>query len=145
MNVITKYQSEDGAEFTSADACSAYEALVSNVREIMERLPERPDLPGCEFQNGGGYVQHNTENVLSVRKALLELAAPYCTYVDWVAKAIDDTSIHPSWPSRIIGEACPSPLSHAWYRFMCMDSEWREWGQPYYANNPDRATQKRLN
>lgn len=41
-------------------------------------------------------------------------------------------------PFSVAGRVLDSgPLSRAWWRFMCIDEQWREWEQPYFARNPN--------
>jgi hypothetical protein len=143
MRQITKYAAADGAEFTSADACIAYEALAAEVAEIMATLRARPDDDAdCNFSNGHGYLQHDPEMFYRARLSLLKLAQRYTTF-RWIQESIDDPTVHPSWAGRIISEACPRPLYAAWARLSCVDDQFREWGQPFYANNPDKAPESR--
>jgi hypothetical protein len=52
--------------------------------------------------------------------------------------------MHPSWAGRLIGEMSQKCVWQAWRRFECMTGDWREYGQPYYANNPGAAKDVRL-
>ena len=134
MTPFIKYLADDGSEHRTADAAIAHERLCANVAEIMALLPALPDDPRCKFANGNGYIQHDAQNVQRVRNALLGLANQLKPH-DWLQKSMADPAIHASWAGRLLDEEYPRPLSRAWYRFHCIDSEWREWGQPYYANN----------
>ena len=61
----------------------------------------------------------------------------------WIQQSIDDDTIHPSYVGRIVdGNA---PFSKAWYRFMCIDKDYREWGQGYFALHPNEGKQVKLN
>jgi hypothetical protein len=143
MKQITKYAAADGAEFTSADACIAYEALVAEIAEIMRTLPARPRDDGCRFSNGHGCIQHDPAQLAVVRVALLRIGLRYVgdhpNSPKWLQQSIDDPTVHPGWAGRLMDDAAPRPLSAAWYRFMCIDGQGREWGQPYYADHPDQA------
>jgi hypothetical protein len=50
-----------------------------------------------------------------------------------------------SYAGRVINDTAPNFVYKAWYRFMCLDDQLREWGQPYYASHPEDAEYKRLN
>lgn len=58
------------------------------------------------------------------------------------ARAEGFGGVHPSWFSRLLD--CETGLKEwhrAWHRIACIN--WRthrEYGQPYYANNPDKTT-----
>lgn len=141
MHTVTKYVAYDGTEFNVKTACIAHEHLCANVDAIMSALPERPDDEDCRFSNGHGYLQHNLVTLNATRIALLKLAQPYAPDPPWIQQTIDGL-VHPSWAGRLINDACPRPIYKAWRRFMCIDAQNREWGQPYYANNPDNAPSK---
>lgn len=145
MQTITKYQAFDGREFFDADECQKYENFAERVTLLMKPLGDKPDLPGCEFENGGGYLQHDGDTFLKVRNALLELAKEQIKH-RWIQETIDKgMEVHSSYAGRLISECGNRPLHSAWHRIECTDSKFREWGQPYYANNPSEAEQACLN
>ena len=137
MQAIQKYRADDGAEFKDDISCIAYEALCAEVAEIMATLPKRPSDDGCQFSNGHGYLQHNADKFLAARAALLRVGARLYPH-KWFDQALADPTVHPSWCGRLIDETS-RPLVAAWHRVMCIDAKFREWGQPYYANNPEAA------
>lgn len=130
MKLVTKYVyvADDGREFSTESACADYESLCHDVSLIMTLLPEKPDLE-CNQ-----YIQHNEPVFMLVRLRLLNLAKRY-TDLRWVQESIDDPKIHSSWAGRAIDECGIPPLNSAWGRIMCTDKLFREWNQPYYANN----------
>jgi len=140
MKQITKWQADDGTEFTDEIVCLDYELLCGKVTKIMSAFPVPPE--GCVFANGGGYLQLSEEVVTTVRNQILDLIA---TKIDhhWVEES-RDPRIHTSWVARLVGDYNIRPLSAAWERLSCIDNQWREWGQPYYANNPDEGCQIEL-
>lgn len=137
MQAIQKYRADDGAEFAAEVDCIAHEALCAEVTEIMATLPKRPSDEGCRFSNGHGYLQHTPEKFWPARDALLRVAKRLIPH-KWIDQALVDKTVHASWAGRLIDETS-RPLARAWYRLMCIDKDLREWGQPYYANNPDRV------
>lgn len=144
MKAVTKYRADDGAEFADAAACATYESLVAEIAEVMRALPPPPKDDGCRFSNGYGYIQHDRATFLAARLALLRIAQRVCPF-RWIDESIADSTVHPSWAARIIGESS-RPLARAWRRIECTDSQMREWGQPYYATHPDKAPElARLN
>ncbi len=143
MEIITKYRAIDGVEFNDKDKCLEYEALISQVKLIMSQLQEKPTDDGCSFSNGGGYLQHSKTLVRKVKVQILELCKDYIDH-KWIQQAIDDETVHPSWVGRLVSDYGIRPLNEAWGRFSCMDKKCREWGQPYYANNPEEAKQIEL-
>lgn len=141
MEAITKFKAKDGIEFVSEQECVEYELLIDEVNSIMSSLPNRPD--GSDFANGSGYVQHDKTILQRVRLRLLFVCQRYIDH-KWIQQTINNENVHPSYVGRLIDEYGINPLSKAWYRFLCMDSNSREWGQPYFATNPDSAKQVRL-
>lgn len=143
MDIITKYKSFDGVEFLTALDCEEHEFNLKQANLIMSELPDRTD--SRNFSNGMGYIQHDSESILKVRNKFLEFCKRY-TDMEWIQETIDSGfDVDPSWAGRIIDESAPRSISKLWYRFSCIDKQCREWGQIYYANNPDKAELKRLN
>jgi hypothetical protein len=137
MKTIKKFQADDGTEFTKESDCIAHEALCAEIDEIMRKLPNRPDDSGCKFSNGYGFLQHDPKTFWAVRDELLRIGNRLIPH-KWFDQALEDRTAHPSWVGRLIGESS-RPLDRAWSRIMCVDSNLREWGQPFYANNPDKV------
>ncbi len=137
MKTITKFVANDNSEHMTEVACIERDYLIAQVNEIMGTLPARPDDKGCDFSNGDGYWQHEPATVLAVRDALLTLARRNFAH-KWLDQSLADPTVDWSWAARIIGEG-PRPIADAWNRIGCIDKQFREWGQPYYAMNPDRA------
>jgi hypothetical protein len=137
MKAIVKYKAIDGREFITMKDCTDYELLIDRVETIMSRLPKLPKNDECDFANGHGYIQHDKEILLSVWNNLLE---EFKSKIDhkWLDESKDMKS-HPSWVSRLVGDYGIAPYERAWYRMHCVDKECREFGQPFYATNPDKA------
>ena len=140
MKAVTRYQANDGAVFVEKADCKAHESLTEDVAKIMSRLFPLPDDKGCKFANGGGYIQHDAETFKSVREGLLRLAQRECPH-KWIDQSLADDTIDPSWAGRIIGDSSV-PLDRAWRRIVCTDKQFREWGQPFFALNPDKGAQE---
>lgn len=139
MKQIIKWEAEDGTEFLTQEEAAQHEAIAEKVKVIVAPLGKLPD--GVEFANGQlGYIQHDLDTMLSVRSKLLMLAAATCSSgLSWITDALEDASIHPTYPGRIIGEYSPRPIQKAWDRFYCIDRLGREWGQPFFRENPSAA------
>lgn len=144
MKTITKYVAYTGAEFTSETECLAHEAKSKAADAIVAQLVPRPKGSSCDFENGSGFIQQESKTFFKVRRELLELAKTE-TNMEWIQQSIDDPTVHPSWAGRIISESDNTQLARAWYRICCIDKDFREWGQPYYADHPEEATSKKLN
>lgn len=146
MKTVTKYQADDGTEFSSEAKALAHEALCTEIAGIVSALPELPKDDGSRFVSGHGYIQHDPAVFWTVRENLLKIAKRF-TDLQWIDQAIEDrVGVHPSWPTRAINECCPEPLSEAWYRIYCTDAvTLREYGQPFYASNPEKVEGGRVN
>lgn len=133
MKEITKYVADDGTEFSTWQDCSAHESLCIEIANIMSVL----DWAKLESEE---YIQHDENIFLGVRRQLLYVAKRFTT-MPWIQESIDDPTVHPSWAGRIIDDL-NKPLNHAWFRIMCVDSQHREWQQPYYASNTPENPKK---
>ncbi len=143
METITKYKADDGREFLDAGECRTHEENCSLAENIMSEMCPRPG--GTDFANGSGYIQHEPSKVLEVRAKFLEFCKRYTTH-KWIQESIDKGfEAHASWAARIIGEAAPDTIYKHWHRFSCIDSSGREWGQPFYADHPEKAESNQLN
>ena len=139
MQQITKWKADDGCEFAGMVECLAYESLCAQVDAIMTAFPCRPKNDGCRFSNGGGFIQLSEDVVKDVRCKLLDIIATKINH-RWIEEA-RDMRVHPPYVARLVGELNLKPLYQAWGRVGCIDKQWREWGQPYYATNPDQGEQ----
>ena len=145
METITKYKAYDGTEFTDPAKCQEYEQACHKIEAVTGRLPGKPNLPWCKFENGSGYLQHDEETFISVRNELCEIANGMLANT-WFKQTIEKgMDVDASWAGRIISEIPNKALNNAWHRVMCTDSQFREWGQPYFASHPSKAEQVRLN
>jgi len=148
MGKITKYKAIDGKEFNSESDCQDYEILIDQVNQIMSQIEDCKKYDeGLGFSNGEGYVQHKPETFLKVKREILELVK---TKIDhhWIQQTIDaigTDDVHPSWVGRILGDYNFDPIYKAWYRISCTDNKYREWGQGYFAANPEKGKQIELN
>ena len=143
MKTITKYKAFDGSEFNDKEKCITHEANCRHGLSIISKLPAKPD--SCEFSNGGGYIQHDFNEVLNVRNEFLEFCKRFTNH-KWIQESIDGGfGVDSSRAGRVIGECTPNSIYKIWYRISCIGKDGREWGQPYYVANPDRAKDIRLN
>jgi hypothetical protein len=148
VKAITVYEAADGARFDKETECIAYEDLCLEVGSIMEKLKPRPDDAGCNFSNGTGFRQHSKESFLDAQRSLVKIArrffndkysTPHFDHAEAAVFPVGHTMV-----SRFINEGCPRPVDRAWHRLGCFDKQFREWGQPYYAMNPDKGEQVSL-
>ena len=144
MEKVTKFKAVDGTEFSKENDCVKYELLIKRVERIMSVLPQTPKNDNCSFANGGGYIQHDKTIIRHTKVQLLELMKEYIDH-KWIQDTIDNENVHSSYVGRLVSDYNIKPLNDAWYRFMCIDEDNREWGQPYFANYPVKGVQKQLN
>lgn len=140
MKEITLYQARDGHRFDKRSDCANHEWLLDKIDALSVLLPAIPE--GCDFLNGKGYLQHNPEKLEKYRLGLLDLIEKKIDH-SWV-KQTRDKKAHPSYLARLLDESA-SPLGNAWNRLLTIDKQGREWGQPYYAENPTQGQQFCLN
>lgn len=151
---VIQYIANDGAVFQDAERCHEYEQLLDRVAPIEKMLETTVDISSCAFANGSGFVQHDPETFEQAKRMLLEIALERFTKsetgpYEWIKTTMErkwsDNSVHPSWAARAIDEVCQQPIKRLYSRLYCTDSTYREWGQPYFADHPEEATQERLN
>ncbi len=111
--------------------CDEIKAITCVIRKIDK------NRTGCEWDNGKlGYIQHDPKVIRKVKSLLLAIAKRYVGDHDW----LDNVDADPSWAARIIDESsCPKVVSDAWYKFYTIDNQGREWGQPFFRINPEKA------
>lgn len=131
MEEIRKYKAVDGSVFNTKEECLKYEILIERVFAIMRPLGARPD--DTNFTNGGGYIQHDSRVVSIAKEQLIQLG-------------IEALGIRGDITFYLLGRYCDDSgsrcLYSAWNRLNCCDKNNREWGQGYYAINPEKGTQK---
>ena len=135
MKTITKYQANDGSEWTTEEAAMKRDALIVEVDQAIRPFGPRIVDEGCKFANGHGYVQHSRQSYAETRAALTTILL---REFGPMPSGESPDALHVSWLARFAGE-CAEPLHNAFYRLYCTDEEFREWGQPYYALNPGRG------
>jgi hypothetical protein len=132
-----KYVAEDGTEFDTEFMALEHEALLSKIKSIECLLGGKQNQKVVDNE---GYYQHTKSNVERAWEMVIELSRPYFEGFDNVfnAKAKD---IHPMGiGGRIIDDRGNRALNKLWWRFGCIDSEFKEWNQPYYALNKGTGT-----
>lgn len=146
MKSITTYQTEDGHRYDSEARARKHEELTEAVRRVFQ--PLEVQKPGdFSFTSGSGYYQHAPSTVRMVKRSLIELTRPHLR--EWMDRqeieyGYNLMDVHPSWFSRMLDGGCP-PLEKGWGRLWCFTDDGREYGQPYYANNPGACKNVCLN
>ena len=141
MKAITKYEADDGKIFDSAEAAIKHDAKRISVKKIMRLINPIPDT--IDFVTGDGYVQQDALAVQEFKRQILLMGAVHHNKMaEWAKNPIE---VHPqSIVGRILSD-CDHELYKAWHRVMCIDDSYREWGQPYFAINPDQGKQVEVN
>lgn len=136
MRIVTHYQANDGTLWDVAEQAEKRDALVARIERAKALLTPRPS--DVRFENGHGYVQQDPARVRLCKIDLLTIASELSSY-DVFRSNPDLVNPRGSIAGRIIDDMDHPVLYNAWYRLMCMDDEYREWGQPYYATHPEQA------
>lgn len=139
MKEVTKYQADDGRVFDTEHEAIVQDAKAVSLKKISKLLKPIPENDGCKFSNGAGYVQQDALRVQEYKRGIMLLGA--CHHPKMAEWAKNPIEVHPqSIVGRILSD-CDQLLYRAWHRVMCMDGQFREWGQPYYAMNPEKGEQ----
>lgn len=134
MKAIIKYQALDKTTFNTEEECVRYENLLNKVNKIMSKIGDKVKDKSCEFGNGGGYIQHNKEIVKKAQTDITNLAIKELK--------LDKDYKFGSFIGRYIDDSGVNCIKEAYCRLQCIDNKGREWGQPYFAINPDKGVQK---
>ena len=136
MREIKMYQSDDGEIFKTVKECGEHEFKIHAIRVIMGELNDRPGSD--DFDNGKTFIQQSSD---VVKKAITRIAQLS------IVELNDDFYLNPTKAlnTRIGRAICESDkyLAKAWYRFQCMDDDYKEWGQPIFAERNNKI-QKEL-
>ena len=139
MKTKVYWIADDGGECETEQKARKRNALLRDIQSAMSPLGTKVKDRHCSFANGGGYRQHRLIDVLKAKTSFIDIAKREVPHKIWNNKAED---IHPmSFAGRLLDDCSPT-LYEAWHRFMCIDDTGKEWGQPYYALNPEKGTQK---
>jgi len=127
MKQITKYEAIDNTVFDTKKDCKKYEILIYNVNLAMDVLDIVVEDQKSSFLNGEGFIQHDIEDVNSVRNNLIVLTP----------LALKREPIGLDFLLRTLEGYKPfKPLYLALARVDRIDKSGREFGQKYYTNNP---------
>lgn len=115
------YEATDGSRWDNERLAIARDMLHKMAVEAERPLGKRPNL------NSEEYFQHSAENYDEARRDYETLATAHCG------------SLNP----RVVTDS-DDPVSKLCHRFLAIDSQGREWQQPYFvANTPKNP--KRVN
>ena len=115
------------------------ETLEKRIANVMSQIPDKPNT--TNFENGEGYIQHNKKVLKKVKLELLEICKDYVGHF-WIEETIVN-NLDTSYVARLLSDSKYTSLYQAWYRLCCVDfSNYREYGQPFFAVHPEKAKQK---
>lgn len=131
MKTVTVYEAFDGTRFDAAVFCQRYEDRLAYFNKLMAKLTPRPD-----DMEHGTFIRQNIDTVWWLRAMVIDesclseaLKAKVTPLIE--SRALPQLSI----AGRYLDDVDPLAYS-AWSRLTCIDSEGREWEQPYFAVNP---------
>ena len=115
------------------------ETLDKRVANVMSQIPDKPE--STFFTNGEGYIQHNKKALEKVKLELLEICKDFIEH-SWIEETILN-NLDISYVARLLSDSMYyTSLDRAWYRLCCVDfSNYREYGQQFYALHPELAKQ----
>lgn len=127
------YTAHDGARFDTKSEAIAHEHLIADVQEAMKPLGEVPQA----VKDGKGWVQHSETSYRTAHRALCRLSAPLVKGFGHVYAACMNApdAVHPFGIMGRIMDDTGGPLARAWSRLGCIDRQFREHQQPYYATH----------
>lgn len=132
MKAQTIHIADDGSRFESRERCEAYEHVAQQVWGIMAHHMNAK--PTKESQ----YTQQAASAVISAQRALvllwISVAKP--NPIDKHIEHARDTNQLAALGAmgRYLDDGEWHPIRRAWFRLACIDRQWREWTQPYYAH-----------
>ncbi len=146
MKTVTKYVSDDGKEFGTEEKCIEHEHLIGKLEIAFQKWPHGYNTSG--FYNGEGYLNLGEalfddvwDNFFTL---LIEHYLPDTTsFKDAIIQTHENKNVH-SILGRFLDDT-DSPFKPYWFNFSCVDKSFRLWGQPFFANNPQKGKQICLN
>ena len=97
-----------------------------------EALEEEYGVTKGAFKNGFGYFQHNKKYVIKYKKYLMNLAYDI-TSANIFKRDPEEVNTH-GIAGKFVDECGDKELAKYWFRLICIDDDYKEWGQPFYVN-----------
>ena len=136
MKTKTVYVANDGCEFSTEKSAIKHEALLLKIKKAIAPLGNIPK----KVEDGKGWVQHSEANYRLAHRALVKLARPlFKSFGELyeLSKTNPDV-INPMGVAGRILSDYGSCIQVGWQRLCCIDKQFREHQQPYFAiNKPD--------
>lgn len=106
--------------------------LEQKIKEILDMLPPEPDpVLGGESEE---YIQHIPEIIDNAQTKFLKLCIDEGILPENYKSGVHRQGI----VGRFLDNKEKPRLSRAWYRFMKIDEDYREWQQPYFGFNYEK-------
>lgn len=139
MLKVFRYKAIDGKIFETEQACENHERKLDKINQIMSPLRKCPD--SGDFYDGCGYVRQDPETVNRAMIELVDLFDISLRETKWSGFYDNPFVFRHSFIGRLIDDSGDREIMSAWYRFMRMDDQYREWGQQFFARNPHAGKQ----
>jgi hypothetical protein len=138
MKKINKWVARDGSEWKTEESAVNHEIFLDKIEMVESIIPKKPDT--TNFTNGHGYIQHSKDSIKKARNMLVELADEY------VGSFMSTYDLKSYAFGRYLNDGNYN-LYDLYNRIVsCIDDNtWREYGQTYFANNPNEAEQVCVN
>ncbi len=136
MKAITMYEANDGSKHKTEESAIERDNLLAEFKIIEDLLPPKLKDTGCHFANGKGFIKVNPEKFEEAKKLMIAYAEKFTgqnfhnNLNGMIGRYLDDSG---------------SPAYSLLYRMQCVDSQYRMWGQPYFAYNPTEGIQEEFN
>jgi hypothetical protein len=130
MKIIEKFVANDGKQFNTKKECEDYEVILNQIEIALK------DLPKKNFSSDEGYLKLPIGTYDKLEKLLVRLSN------EWF-KTNDFTCFNYVL-GRYIDDSDMKALRQLSYKLMCIRDN-KEYGQPYFANNSDKAQNIQLN
>lgn len=140
MKTINKYVDEiSGREFATAEEAIKSEKKNGGIKKLFSFWRELPEDEHCKFANGGWCYQRSEEDVTRFKAALLKAIKGYEPWITSQYESDGGLRMDHLGGGYIIGRYLQDGHSELYGKY-CILSDicpkcFRQWGQPYHANN----------
>lgn len=154
--IVKKYKSFDGLMFDDMHKCSEHETVMRDIKDVTATLEPIPD--DMDFTNGHGYIQQFPVHFNFAKAQALRLAIKYTPdnedkingYIKEYTLNARSYSHEPGAFLELMRKLKYLGTKRQVIIFLCdrfcqTDTKYREWGQMYYALNPEEGKQICLN
>lgn len=136
MKAITVYEAVDGSRWETeheADDRDLHCARLAEISQLIKPVPNTTD-----FRNGHGYVQQDANCVRAFKTALLIEAGYGNEHIRNLMRQVGPEHLAPRGVvARYLDDnPLQADIRDLWRRLKCIDDDFREWGQVYFAVHP---------